>query len=120
VPAVRAILAIGGLPVLSCEGHRGCTWWAGAALKLATLGKPWVVVGSRTLPDLFGVVGRLLIERRGPLALYPVNFKGETAAFLAQLRRAAPLAKLWYVIVFASRRATLTLEEQLRLRRRRP
>ena len=113
VPAVRAILAEGGQPVLSCQGHRGYSWWRGPAIRLATLGKPWVLIGGRTLPDLFWIVGRLLIERRGPLAVYPISLEGETPAFMTQLRRAAPLAKVWHVIVFASRRAVLPLEGQV-------
>ena len=115
VPAVRTILAAGGHPAMSCAGHgRGYSWWPEGMLNFATRGRPWVLVGSRTLPDLYGVVGGLLLDRRGPLALYPVRFRGESAAFMRQLRNAAPRARIWSLIVFSSRTAVLPLEDQVR------
>jgi hypothetical protein len=112
-PALHAILAIGGQPVLSCGGHQHYSWWVSATLKRMTTRKPWVVVGSRTLADLLVVLNNLLLERRGPLAVYPISLRNEMPAFLAQIRRAAPHARLWHLIIFASRRAVLPLEDQM-------
>lgn len=121
LPAVKALIRSGAVPVWSCEGHPHSreptsVWFPPETWRLIR-GKPFVICAgprfsSKTTKGAICSSMRLLDDGRGPLRLIYLRVpKTPSGAFLLHKVRWCRTAR-FYAIVFADQRSVLTLQEQ--------
>jgi hypothetical protein len=120
LPAVKALVRARCVPVWSCQGHprdrRPSSWFTGKTWRLVR-GRPFVVCsGTRfSTKKKQGAVYaamRLLDEGRGPLRLIYLHVRKGRAGDDLMHRVRWVRGREFYAIVFADKRAVLTLAEQ--------